>query len=115
MATWSTKSSSRKSWEPLLDSQQRQIDGINQIMGAVTVIVVLMTAALIVMVVGLFLDGFRDKANSYQALQMKTETVERNQEFIVATQTKEIEALKQKIMDLSWTISQQSKILQNKP
>jgi cell division protein FtsL len=117
MAGWLTQKKNVTDWmQPVLAAQaqqQKQIEEINHIMSVVTVVVVLMTAALIVMVIGLFLDVSRDRINSYQALKAKTEDTARNQESAISNQNTEIEALKQKITDLSWLISQQTKALQN--
>ena len=60
-------------WSRRLDKKLhehgKQIEGMNQLMNAMMLVVVLMTAALIVMTLGLFMDTWRTKTESCNELQ----------------------------------------------
>ena len=64
--------SGAKSWEKTkkqVETHGRQIGEMTQLMNAISLVVVLMTAALVVTVLGLFIDVWQSKTQAYNDLQ----------------------------------------------
>lgn len=66
----------KKSSLPEKGEVQAQIDKLNNLMGAVVIILIVMVATLLITVSGIVIDAYNYKASSYQSLETKINDIE---------------------------------------